>query len=118
MTPAFGVSCLPFAVCRLPFGAAASEQAAYAAAHAAASPAAVEDKRTYNSLASRDNSIDSTSVDIKGNGYSRPNRRKVTSPGMRPMPIFLSHGQQADNTATATNVVNSQRIIASSSASG
>jgi hypothetical protein len=27
------------------------------------------------------------------------------------MPIFLSHGQQADNTATAMKVVNSQRII-------
>jgi hypothetical protein len=79
----------------------------------AARAAAVKGK-TYNSLAMSDKSIDNTSVDIKGNGYSRPNRRKVTSPGIRPMPIFLSHGQQADNTATATNVVNSQRIITSS----
>jgi hypothetical protein len=70
--------------------------------------------KTYNILATSDNSIDNTSVDIKGNGYSRPNMRKVTSPGIRPMPIFLSHGQQDDRTATAINVVNSQRIIARS----
>jgi hypothetical protein len=68
----------------------------------------------YNILASSDKSIDNTSVDIKGNGYSRPNIRNVTSPGIRPMPIFLSHGQHDDRTATATNVVNSQRIIARS----
>jgi hypothetical protein len=69
---------------------------------------------TYKSLATIDNTIESTNVDINGNGYSRPKSRKVTSPGMRPMPIFLSHGQQDDNTATAINVVNSQRIMVSS----
>jgi hypothetical protein len=69
-------------------------------------------KPGYKTLAISDKTIESTSVDINGNGYSRPKRRKVTSPGIRPIPIFLSHGQQADNTATATNVVNSQRIIA------
>jgi hypothetical protein len=74
--------------------------------------AAAHGKPTYKTLAISDNSIDSTSVDINGNGYSRPKSRNVTSPGIRPIPIFLSHGQQADNTATATNVVNSQRIIA------
>ena len=74
--------------------------------------AVAKDKPGYKTLAISDKTIDSTSVDINGNGYSRPKRRKVTSPGIRPMPIFLSHGQQADNTATAINVVNSQRIIA------
>ncbi|MBB4519561.1 hypothetical protein GGD68_008375 [Paraburkholderia fungorum] len=65
----------------------------------------------YKTLAINDKTIETTSVDINGNGYSRPNSRKVTSPGIRPIPNFLSHGQQADNTATAINVVNSQRII-------
>jgi hypothetical protein len=68
--------------------------------------------RGYKTLAISDKTIESTSVDINGNGYSRPKSRNVTSPGIRPIPIFLSHGQQADNTATAINVVNSQRIIA------
>ena len=67
---------------------------------------------THKTLARSDKTIDNTNVDINGNGYSRPKSRKVTSPGIRPIPIFLSHGQQADNTATAMNVVNSQRIIA------
>jgi hypothetical protein len=66
----------------------------------------------YNTRTSNDNNIDNTSVDINGNGYSRPNSRSVTSPGIRPIPIFLSHGQQDDSTATATKVVKSQRIIA------
>jgi len=65
----------------------------------------------YNTRTSNDNNIDSTSVDMNGNGYSRPNSRSVTSPGILPMPIFLSHGQQDDSTATATKVVKSQRII-------
>jgi hypothetical protein len=69
---------------------------------------------THKSLTTIDNTIESTNVDINGNGYSRPKIRKVTSPGKRPIPIFLSHGQQDDNTATAINVVNSQRIMASS----
>ena len=71
-------------------------------------------KANYKTRAKIDKTIDSTSVDINGNGYSRPKRRNVTSPGIRPIPIFLSHGQQADNTATATNVVNNQRIIETS----
>src|ERR1700740_162752 len=58
-----------------------------------------------------DNSIDSTSVDMNGNGYSFPNSRSVTSPGILPMPSLRSHGQHADSTATAMKVVSSQRII-------
>ena len=70
-----------------------------------------EKPTAYNIRATIDKTIDKTSVDIKGNGYSFPNNRRVTSPGIRPMPIFRSHGQQDDNTITAINVVNSQRII-------
>ncbi|MDR6449560.1 hypothetical protein J2794_005698 [Paraburkholderia terricola] len=68
--------------------------------------------KPYKTRAIIDKTTDKTSVDINGNGYSRPKIRNVTSPGIRPMPIFLSHGQQADNTATAMKVVNNQRIIA------
>jgi hypothetical protein len=69
-------------------------------------------KKTYKTRAINDKTIDSTSVDINGNGYSFPNNLKVTSPGIRPIPIFLSHGQQDDKMATAINVVNNHRIIA------
>ena len=58
-----------------------------------------------------DSRIESSSVDMNGNGYSRPNRRSVKSPGRRPMPSFLSHGQHADRIDSATKVVSSQRIM-------
>ena len=68
-------------------------------------------KKNHKTRATTDNTIEITNVDINGKGYSFPNNLNVTSPGIRPTPIFLSQGQQADKTATAMNVVNSQRII-------
>lgn len=61
-----------------------------------------------------ESSIERISVDMNGNGYSRPNRRSVKSPGSLPMPSFLSHGQQAERIDSATKVVSSQRITARS----
>jgi hypothetical protein len=66
----------------------------------------------YKTLTNKLKTIDKTRVDINGNGYSFPNILRVTSPGIRPTPNFLSQGQQLDKMATATNVVNNHRIIA------
>ncbi|CAG4906036.1 hypothetical protein R52603_03382 [Paraburkholderia saeva] len=63
----------------------------------------------------KDKTILSNKVDIKGKGYSFPPTRRVTSPGNLPMPTFLSQGQHLDKTATATKVVSSQRIMTSRS---
>jgi hypothetical protein len=67
----------------------------------------------YKTLTTKDKTIVNNKVDINGNGYSFPNILSVTSPGIRPIPIFLSHGQEPDKIATAINIVNNHRIIVS-----
>ena len=67
----------------------------------------------YKTLTTKDKTIVNNKVDINGNGYSFPNILSVTSPGIRPIPIFPSHGQHDDKIATAINIVNNHRIIAS-----
>jgi hypothetical protein len=72
-------------------------------------------RATQSARAINESSIESTSVDMNGNEYSRPKSRTVKSPGKRPTPSFLSHGQQADSTISAINVVSSQRIMIANS---
>ena len=55
--------------------------------------------------------IDSRMVDMKGNGYSRPNKRRVKSPGNRPMPSFFIQGMLAERIDRAINVVSIHRIM-------
>src|SRR5579864_3051582 len=71
-----------------------------------------QNKKTQITRAIADKTKDKIRVDIKGNEYSFPNTRRVISPGIRPMPIFLSQGQQLERIATAIKVVSSQRIMA------
>jgi hypothetical protein len=73
----------------------------------------VKPRGHYKTLTTKDKTIVNNKVDINGNGYSFPNILSVTSPGIRPIPIFLSHGQEPDKIATAINIVNNHRIIVS-----
>lgn len=64
-----------------------------------------------SNLAARNITTVKSTVDANGRNMLRPNRLKRISPGKRPRPSFSSHGKKADSTISATNIVNTQRII-------